>query len=268
MALGFYALTRFREGNVPNDLPMNLAKTAVSSLLRAEAFLRYPHRSESKRIIMFYRELDDPRRDLEAMERHLARLEAKFGRPMRAKVFWVRGPNLLMASGPPGIVLAGISLSAIASGSDRSPADWDSVGGNLDRHELAHAAIDEYCARDSDPPRMLKEGWAESQSGPGATELARHALNYHERNPSLRLTDMATYNMYYHGGAFVYPLGGAFTDFLIRRFGMQRFLRIYNEATRATFHAKCREIFSMDLEALEGAFWKDATELVVQDAKR
>ena len=56
----------------------------------------------------------------------------------------------------------------------------------------------------------------------------------------------------------VYPLGGAFVDFLIRRYGVGRFVRLYNEGKPATFDAACRDIFGSDLDALEAEFWEDA----------
>jgi hypothetical protein len=52
----------------------------------------YPHRLESERLVMFYDDgLTDPERDLAAMDRHVARLEALTGSPLRAKIYWVRG---------------------------------------------------------------------------------------------------------------------------------------------------------------------------------
>ena len=56
-------------------------------------------------------------------------------------------------------------------------APMNDAGVGLDRHELAHAVLDEFRARDSDPPFLLHEGWADSQSGLDAGALAWNALD-------------------------------------------------------------------------------------------
>src|SRR3954453_5240825 len=169
---------------------------------------------------------------------------------LRAKVFWVRGLLRWLDQG-------NLSVHGIALGSDASPPDWES-GGSLDRHELAHAALDQYRSRDADPADFLHEGGAEAQSGVGSVELARRALEQREANPSVRLRDMVSPDWYHSDFGPVYPLGGAFVDFLIRRYGVGRFLRLYNEGRLGTFEAACRDIYGTDLDALEIAFWVDA----------
>jgi hypothetical protein len=236
---------------------MNLAKIAAASLLRAEVAVRYPHREETERLIMCYATLERPRSDAEAMDRHLERMEALLGGTLRAKVLWVRGPSLLIGTGPPDVAIAGISFCGIAFGSRRSPRDWD-AGGGLDRHELAHAVLDEFRARDSDPPYLLHEGWADSQTGLDAGALARNALGFRSRNPSVRLRDLVGPDQYHFlMNPASYELGGAFVDFLIRRYGVARFVRLYNEGRPATFDASCRHIVGSDLDALEAEFWGD-----------
>jgi hypothetical protein len=44
----------------------------------------------------------------------------------------------------------------------------------------------------------------------------------------------------------------------MRRYGVRRFLRLYNEGRPRTFDAACRVIFGTDLDALEKAFWEHA----------
>ena len=88
--------------------------------------------------------LDHPREDADAMDRHLAAMETMLGGSLRGKVFWIRGPL-------PKLGLDGLSTHGLALGSNTSPADWPSYVG-LDRHELAHAALDQFRTPGADPP--------------------------------------------------------------------------------------------------------------------
>jgi hypothetical protein len=250
--IGLYAWAQWRQRLVPNDLPMNLAKMAGSSLIRLEASVEYPNRLETDRLVMFYDRLGDPRRDAEKMDRHLARMEKMLGGPLRSKVFWVRGRLRRLD-------LGSLSVHGIALGSDESPEDWD-TGGQLDRHELAHAALDEYRAAGADPPYFLHEGWAESRSGVGSVVLARRALEQRATVPSLGIREMAGREWYHHDAGPVYPLGGAFVDFLIRRDGVEKFVRLYNGSREGRFGAVVRAVYGADLDAIEAEFWEDTQE--------
>ena len=247
--IGLYAWGQWRQRLVPNDLPMDLAKMAGSSLIRLEASVEYPNRLETGRLVMFYDKLGQPSGDAEAMDRHLARMEGMLGGPLRSKVYWVRGRLARLD-------LGSLSVHGIALGSGESPADWGTDGG-LDRHELAHAALDQYRPHDADPPYFLHEGWAESQSGVGPVVLARRALEQRSSAPSLGIREMVGADWYHHDAGPVYPLGGAFVDFLIRRDGVGKFLRLYNGSREGRFGAVVREVYGTDLDALEAEFWED-----------
>ena len=132
------------------------------------------------------------------------------------------------------------------------------AGGGSTGTSWRHAVLDEFRAAPSDPPYLLHEGWADSQSGLDAGALARNALDFRERNPSVRLRDLVGLDQYHlMMNPASYELGGAFVDFLIRRYGVARFLRLYNEGRPATFDATCLDLFGSDLDALEAEFWED-----------
>jgi hypothetical protein len=186
------------------------------------------------------------------MDRHLARLERLLGGPLRARVFWVRGPL-------PRLGLTAMSVHGIAVGSGASPPDWDGGEGTLDRHELAHAALDHFRTPGSDPPYVLHEGWAEARSREGGTrELVRTAVEVRAQAPSLRVRDLLGPDWYHRDLGPVYSLGGAFVDHLIRTQGMAKFLRFFNECRPDTFEATCRDVFGADPDVLEARFWEDA----------
>ena len=89
--VGLYAMALWEERQVPNNLPMNLAKVMGVTLMRLEAAIEYPNRVETERLVMFYKDLDRPQEDAEAMNQHLATMETILGGSMRGKVLWMRG---------------------------------------------------------------------------------------------------------------------------------------------------------------------------------
>jgi hypothetical protein len=154
------ALHRARAGDFPKDVLTDVIRMAAASLMEGQARWAYPHRMESARLVMFYDDqVTDPRRDLEAMERHVARLEVMTGTPLRAKIHWVRGGLL----GQQRMAVGGLAL-----GRSSSPADWETADHpdrlSVDRHELAHAVLHQLQRPDAAPPALLVEGWADRRA--------------------------------------------------------------------------------------------------------
>jgi hypothetical protein len=253
-SVGVYAMTQWRDRWVPNNVPMNLAKVMGVTLIRLEASIEYPNRLETERLVMFYDRLGHPREDAEAMDRHLAAMETMLGGSLRGKVFWVRGPL-------PKLGLSGLSTYGVALGSDTSPPDWQSYVG-LDRHELAHAAIDQFRSPGADPPYVLHEGWAQARCGDTPAALARDALAQRSANPEIGLRELLGPSWYHRDLGPVYSFGGAFVDFLIRKHGVTKFLRLYNECKPESFEAVIRDVFATDIDASGTEFWKDAMQQV------
>src|SRR5262249_12230941 len=264
--LGLYGLREAARGEAPNTLPWKLVVMATASGMEAQAPWMYPHRIETDHLVMFYDErVRHPWRDAEAMDRHVARLEAVTGTPLRAKIYWVRGRLLGWGR---------MACRGLALGSDRSPDDWDTADHpdslSVDRHELAHAVLHQRLAPDADPPALLSEGWAESQSGPSPARLALGAVESRRRRqerlgptgdsrPYLR--ELGGPSWYHHIDARTYDVGGAFVDSLLRRYGVERFLRLYFTCRKGTFEADCRTILGDDFEGLERGFWEEAERL-------
>ena len=93
--LAMFGLREASNGDAPNTLPWKLVVMATASGMEAQARWMYPHRFETDHLVMFYDErVRHPQRDAEAMERHVARLEAVTGVTLRAKIHWVRGQLL------------------------------------------------------------------------------------------------------------------------------------------------------------------------------
>ncbi|APW61482.1 hypothetical protein [Paludisphaera borealis] len=248
--VGAYGAKQWQGRNVPRSLLMQLSVAAGSALMRLESSYEYPHRLETDRLVMLYDVLDNPHQDGEAMDAHMAAMERTLGTTSGSKVLWVRGRL-------PVLGLGGLSVHEIALGSEESPNDW-AADGRIDRHELAHAALDSLRSADADPPTFLHEGWAESQSGATRDELAAKALEQHTEEPSIGIVSLTEPKWYHHDAGPVYPLGGAFVEFLIRKHGADKFLRLYNESRESRFKHTFREIYDVELDAMESEFWNDA----------
>jgi hypothetical protein len=232
---------------VPHSVPGRLVIVAAASFMGAEATF-YPRRIETDHLVMIFRELERPQLDAETMERHVRQLEAKVGAPLRAKIHWVRGRLLGQGN---------CSFLGLALGSIRSPSEWSGHEGTLDRHELAHAVIVQQRPASADPPMVLHEGWAESQSGATSLDLAARALDERQQRPELQVAGLFAPDWYHREERPVYTFGGALVDFLIRRFGVAKFVDLYNRCQPHTFEADIKAIYGQSLADLETAFWEE-----------
>ncbi len=257
-ALAAYILYLTTSGNTPKTSSRNTASMGVASLMELEAACIY-HQMESDRLVMFYdNRVTDPRRDLEAMDRHVARLEKITGRPLRAKIHWVRGE-----------LLGQRHMAILGIGSASSPADWETAdnpdGLSVDRHELAHGVIHEMQPPEADAPTLLIEGWAEAQSGTTycrRAEWARQSRDLWRRRTGAGPTESylreLTGPVWYHRiDGPVYSVGGALAEFLIRKYGSERFLRLYFACRPGRFDAECLAQLGTDLDSLESEFWAE-----------
>ena len=182
----------------------------------------------------------------------------------------------------------------MALASDCSPAN------GLDRHELAHALLNQHYTSATEPPTLLSEGWANSQSLDNKPEdLAANAWSLREllselaevrpstwkdrlgnrvdqpeliqlllavRRPGqgtgAYLRELTSDFWYHHDKGPVYEVGAAFVSFLIRKYGARQFIEFYFDCRPGTFEAECRKAFGTELDALENEFWEDVESLV------
>jgi hypothetical protein len=246
---GLYTQEKWRTRQVPVNFLTLLGRMTGISLMRGEAELFYPHCAESERLVMYHHGLATPSRDLLEMDEHVARMEKVLGERVSGKILWVRGDLLGQRA---------MSLHGLALGSSSSPGDWKGPQGYLDRHELAHALLDQQRSPGSDPPMVLHEGWAESQSGYDSATLGERALGVKAAGKAHRLRELVGPRWYHQDSGPVYSVGGALVDFLMRRYGVEKFLRLYVECRPDSFEADCRVILGVGLDELDAEFWKDA----------
>ncbi len=279
LALFALAPLRFQARDVRPTPSAAVSYMAWANVAEVAVPWAYSRRLESDRVVMFYRTgLTDPEQDLATMDRHVAGLEEQSGRLLRAKIHWVRG-------NPFGT--GGFSTPGFAFGTDTSPAD------ELDRHELAHAVLNQHVAPGTIPPALLGEGWAEAVSRQDPRH-ARSALELRREIALLRrLTDgefaetlrrfadpvgmaqlvesskdrgedfslVAEFTSdfwYYRGRGPVYGFGRAFVAYLVREYGARKFVELYYRVRPGTFDEDYRQVFGVSAVELERQFWLDA----------
>ncbi|MFN3649662.1 MAG: hypothetical protein ACK47B_08770 [Armatimonadota bacterium] len=249
-AAGETARRQWSDRRVPRGLALELVKIAAASAAVGEAQFRYPHRLQGKRITMVFHHLESPEADLAAMEAHLEALEREYPAGSGKRVIWARGP--LLGRG-------GFSFFGLAAGSASSPHSWS--GPNVDRHELAHAFAALQRPPFADPPMLLHEGWAEARSGKDIADLAARALYLRDGDGAPGVRELTSPDWYHQDSGPVYGIGGAFVDFLVRRYGAERFFRLYNTCRAETFDRDVARVLGAALEEVEREFWQDVERL-------
>lgn len=279
---GAYGFRALHTREVPQNLSMRLLEMAGASVMEARAVYLMPHRIETSRLIMFYDDgIPDPQRDAAEMDQHVARMETLTGLRLRTKIFLIRAPILANRH---------VSFLGLAFGSSQGPA------GYVDRHELAHAVIGQHGGLSADPPTLLAEGWAESQSK-NSEQLAEEAVNlrglisdsrlkWPRTSPSQKeellrgfvdwrgierlismdapnggepsyLRELTSGFWYHHDNGAVYSIGGALADYLIRTYGAGKFVRLYFACRPDRFEQECKRVLGIELESLEKDFWQE-----------
>jgi hypothetical protein len=146
-------------------------------------------------------------------------------------------------------------IHSVVLASDVSPAS------SLDRHELAHAFMYQFSDRGSEPPMLLLEGWAMAVDG-HPEPLAGTALTARKqftiwRGTRTCLRSILSPDLYHVGIGHAYELGGAFVDFLLRRYGADKFVEFYNAIRPGSFETDCQRVFGVGIDDLENEFWED-----------
>jgi hypothetical protein len=158
-------------------------------------------------------------------------------------------------------------------GSSQTPVDWVTAdhpfGLSVDRHELAHGVIHQFQPPDADPPTLLLEGWAEAYSGMTPrkrAELARHSHNSWIEDGRVGPADsyllvLTGVDWYRRVDGAVYSVGGAFAEFVIRKYGIEAFLTLYFACRPGRFESACLANLGTELNALEPEFWAEVERL-------
>lgn len=262
-----YTLRLMANGqSFPRNICSDIVGMAGATVMEGQVRLAYPYRLGSQRLVMFYDDrVTDPHKDLDAMDRHVAEMEAETGEPLRARIHWVRGEVF---------GLGRMAIRGLCLGSSHSPVDWTTADHpdrlSVDRHELAHGVVHQLQSADADPPTLLIEGWAEAHSGVTLRKRAEWAIHsralWRERTGAGRtasyLRELIAPAGYRRLDGPVYNVGGAFAQFVLREYGTRRFLRWYFACRPGCVEAECLTHLDVEFDALESAFWAEMERLV------
>jgi hypothetical protein len=234
------------------EFPLRLgraAKIVAAALGDAELRWRFPYRYESRHAVLWSPREIQAQPELDALDRHLDRMDDVLGRRSRGKVYWVRGTLL----GQSGASFCGLALGSSVETQTSGTGEL----AELDRHETAHFAIDQHLPWSATPPTLLVEGWAESQSGYKPGELAVRAWRKKDHGDVWTLSELTGDSWYNRAFAPVYDQGGPLVDYVLRTYGGEKFYELYSTCRRDTFAADCQRILSVTLDELDRAYWQD-----------
>jgi len=238
------------------NLPLRVLVPFGESLLDLATRFQYPVRTEGQRVVMISTPVDNAHAQVVAMDRHIRALEARLGRIGSRKVHWVRGPVL----GLQGRAILGMCMGSLPDGHWEQP---DSEGlTTVDRHEVAHVVLSQFCTPDMEPPAVLMEGWAEVASMVDPRPHRLRAWSEHESGRTLSLEELIGPLWYSRHDFPVYVHGAPLVDYILRQFGPERFVELYATSHPATFAADCQRIMGVSIDQLDKEYWADLEKLI------
>jgi hypothetical protein len=223
-----------------------------ASLMDLEARFRYPVRTVGRKVVMIHEGIPDAEEQVRAMDLHVERMERLLGRPTTGKVHWVRGALL----GRKGLCFWGMALGS--TGAEQAQAS-DGLT-TLDRHELAHGVIDNFAdSYKREPPPILVEGWAESQSGYLTSQRYGKAARLRAARAPLGELIRPVHPQF---DSRIYEQGGVLVDYLLSRLGGQNFEAFYHDSSVETFDSDCRRHLGMSVDELDAAYSRHLDDMI------
>jgi hypothetical protein len=233
------------------NLPLQALIPVGDSILDLIARFSYPQRTASERVEMIASPLPEAtaRQQVAMMDRHISELESRLGRTGQRRVYWVRGPLW-------GLQGRAIDSLCFGSRADEPAADPASLT-KLDRHEVAHVVLSQFCTLDVQPPALLVEGWAEANSGIAPNALLLRAWSEWEMGRTYSLRELLGPEWYGRHEGAVYVQGALLVNYILRAFGPDRFVSLYTTCRQATFDEDCRRILVVTVDQLDRDYWAD-----------
>jgi hypothetical protein len=253
-----YGLSVGQGRNIPLTLAVKLLGPLGESVMDLDARFRYPQRTVGEKVVMLSAPLPeaDARAQVAAMDRHIRALMARLGRPTQGTIHWARGPLL-------GIERHAVIGLCMGSRPGEEPPDAEGLC-TTDRHEVAHCVLTSHCSLWFDPPAVLTEGWAEANQGSDPLEQARFLWERLENGTAYTLRQLTGPDWYNRHEWPAYNQGAPLVNFLLDRFGPERFIELYATCSQATFEADCRRILGLDLDGLDAALRDHLQHLVAR----
>jgi hypothetical protein len=238
----FYGLAVGNGRRNPINLALKLMAPLGESVMDLEARFRYPQRTVGDKVVMISTAMpvEEARAQVAAMDRHVRALEARLGRATTDSVHWVRGPLL-------GIERHALFGLCLGSRPGEAPADAEGLC-TPDRHEVAHCVLTSHCSARFDPPALLTEGWAQANQDDDPVDQATQARKDLIQDNGLSLRQLTGPDWYNRHEWPVYLHGAPLVNFLVDRFGSERFIRLYITCAKSTFE-KAKALINFDAVA-------------------
>lgn len=227
------------------DTPLRIAVAGALTYFDLEARLRYPRWTHGRHATLMDRgETPDAERLVLEMDRHLEAMAGLIGRrPPDCRIAWVRGS------------IFGMNRRAMHAwalcGRDEPTAELT----GLDRHEAAHSLITLLAGPDHDPPMLLVEGWAEYHSEDRTDKLV-YLHKRRREETAYPLRELVKPRWYGRSAGPAYWQGGPLVNYLIERFGAEKFFELYAGVRRPTFDADVERLLGESWDELDERFWR------------
>lgn len=248
-AHGMYGFKAGHSRQVRLDLLQKWLIPLGESLIDLESRFRYPQRTVGEKVVMISEPVDDAAEQVATMDAHVRTLEKRLGREIQGQIHWFRGPLLGMR---------GRAIFGVCMGSRIGEANPDATGLDaLDRHEVAHCVINQFCTIASEPPALFAEGWAEANMGHDELKTAYNCWQYRDQTGAYSLAELTGPEWVGRHEWPVYVQGAALVNYVLREYGAKRFLQLYTTGRRKHFDKDCRRILGIELAELDAAYWAD-----------
>jgi hypothetical protein len=222
----------------------------MSSLI-GEPYVRvcYPFRYEGERFVMWS---DSPEFDVKAMaamDAHILAMEQFLGHRSDYKVYWVRGP----VWGIEGRAVFGWALGSRSS----TPADAADGLNSMDRHEVAHIVVEQFSPKGDGGPKLLHEGWAELHAKPKPESRWEECWFSQQEGKLPSLRALTNPEWYYNSIEPMYTLGSVLVEYILKRFGPEKFIELGCTCRQATFPDDVERVLGVSLDELDRDYQQD-----------
>jgi hypothetical protein len=286
VAHGTYAIGQLRSRTIPNNMTMRTAEMAGASMITAQT--AGMARITGDNVVMISCRAADQRRDAEAMDRFVGSLSNDvLGAPLRTRVHWVRASSVLRTDDLRGLALRSVALGNVgpptrfvvdsrdgpipALSTTMTPQDEVARLDHVDRHEVAHAVLNQYLSTSSDVPALLFEGWAEAVAWLSEQRQLRVFLSPTDGRAPLTvvrvrsfaptLKELVSPGSYHLHQGLAYGIGGLLVRFILDRYGARAFIHLVNDIQPSNTDEACRRAIGVGLSELDRLFWSHLEEL-------
>lgn len=249
LLIGVYAVER-RDAFYLDDQRDNshvvhrVGSLVASSLLEMNSWWQFSHGTDGTYVRLYeHTNLSNASELVSKMDKHVETMANRLGQlPPTTTISWVRDDIIGiegLASGPWAIC--------------RDEEDFEELQ-YLDKHEVAHALIFSLSGPDQNPPTLLVEGWAESQSVDRKQLIDRLVLS-DAGGQCVSLDTLVGPSWYHRGSPLVYSYGGPLVLYIMEAYSGEKFFELYRSARPETFPTDVERTLGADWPTVQRDFW-------------